>query len=89
MTPEDVMTIGQQALTVTTMLAAPLLLSVLAAGVLIGMLQAATQINEMTLSFVPKLLVMVAALFLAGHWMLGTIVDYTRGLIAGIPAMLG
>ena len=89
MTPEDVMSIGQQALTVTTLLAAPLLLSVLAAGVLIGMLQAATQINEMTLSFVPKLLVMVAALFLAGHWMLGVILDYTRGLIEGIPAMLG
>lgn len=89
MTPEDVMSIGQQALTVTTLLAAPLLLSVLAAGVLIGMLQAATQINEMTLSFVPKLLVMVAALFLAGHWMLGVILDYTRGLIMGIPAMLG
>ncbi|MCU0976228.1 MAG: flagellar biosynthesis protein FliQ [Steroidobacteraceae bacterium] len=89
MTPEDVMSIGQQALTVTTLLAAPLLLSVLAAGVLIGMLQAATQINEMTLSFVPKLLVMVAALFLAGHWMLGVILDYTRGLIMGIPAVLG
>lgn len=89
MTPEEVMSIGQQALTVTTLLAAPLLLSVLAAGVLIGMLQAATQINEMTLSFVPKLLVMVAALFLAGHWMLGVIVDYTRGLFASIPGSLG
>jgi flagellar biosynthetic protein FliQ len=89
MTPEEVMSIGQQALTVTTLLAAPLLLSVLAAGVLIGMLQAATQINEMTLSFVPKLLVMVAALFLAGHWMLGVILDYTRGLFASIPGMLG
>ncbi len=89
MTPEQVMSIGQQALTVTTLLAAPLLLSVLAAGVLIGMLQAATQINEMTLSFVPKLLVMVAALFLAGHWMLGVILDYTRGLFASIPGSLG
>ncbi len=89
MTPEQVMSLGQHALTVTTLLAAPLLLSVLAAGVLIGMLQAATQINEMTLSFVPKLLVMVAALFIGGHWMLGVIVDYARGLIAGIPAMLG
>jgi flagellar biosynthetic protein FliQ len=89
MTPAEVMSIGQQALTVTVLLAAPLLLSVLAAGVLIGMLQAATQINEMTLSFVPKLLVVVAALFLAGHWMLGVIVDYTRGLFGSIPAALG
>lgn len=89
MTPAEVMGIGQQALTVTVLLAAPLLLSVLAAGVLIGMLQAATQINEMTLSFVPKLLVVVAALFLAGHWMLGVIVDYTRGLFGSIPAALG
>lgn len=89
MTPEQVMSLGQHALTVTTLLAAPLLLSVLAAGVLIGMLQAATQINEMTLSFVPKLLVMVAALFVSGHWMLGVILDYTRGLFAGIPALLG
>jgi flagellar biosynthetic protein FliQ len=89
MTPEQVMTLGQQALTVTTMLAAPLLLSVLAAGVLIGMLQAATQINEMTLSFVPKLLVMVAALSLAGNWMLRVIVDYTRELFLAIPSLTG
>lgn len=89
MTPEQVMTLGQQALTVTTLLGAPLLLSVLTAGVLIGMLQAATQINEMTLSFVPKLLVMVAALFVAGNWMLGVIVDYTRGLFLAIPSLLG
>ncbi len=89
MTPETVMTLGQQALTITTLLAAPLLLSVLAAGVVIGMLQAATQINEMTLSFVPKLLVMVVALIVAGNWMLGTIVDYTRSLFGSIPSMLG
>jgi len=89
MTPEQVMTLGQQALTVTTLLGAPLLLSVLVAGVVIGMLQAATQINEMTLSFVPKLLVMVAALFVAGNWMLGVIVDYTRELFLAIPSLLG
>jgi flagellar biosynthetic protein FliQ len=89
MTPEQVMSLGQQALMVTTMLGAPLLLSVLAAGVLIGMLQAATQINEMTLSFVPKLLVMVAALIIAGDWMLGVIVDYTRQLYLAIPSLLG
>jgi len=89
MTPEQVMTLGQQALTVTTLLGAPLLLSVLAVGVLVGMLQAATQINEMTLSFVPKLLAMVAALLVAGNWMLGVIVDYTRELLLAIPSLLG
>ncbi len=71
------------------MLAAPLLLSALVAGVVIGMLQAATQINEMTLSFVPKLLVMVLALFVAGHWMLGLLVDYTRKLFLSIPGLVG
>ena len=89
MTPDAVMTLGQQALIVTTMLAAPLLLAALVSGVVIGMLQAATQINEMTLSFVPKLLVMVVAIFLTGHWMLALIVDYTRQLFQGIPGMLG
>ncbi|TAK52387.1 MAG: flagellar biosynthesis protein FliQ [Gammaproteobacteria bacterium] len=89
MTPETVMTLGQQALTVTTLLAAPLLLSALVAGVVIGMLQAATQINEMTLSFVPKLLVIVAALFVAGHWMLGLLTDYTRDLFMRIPELIG
>ena len=89
MSPDAVMTLGQQALVVTTMLAAPLLLAALVSGVVIGMLQAATQINEMTLSFVPKLLVMVAAIFLTGHWMLGLLVDYTRQLYQSIPGVLG
>ncbi|NNE61846.1 MAG: EscS/YscS/HrcS family type III secretion system export apparatus protein, partial [Woeseia sp.] len=57
MTPETVTTIGQQALWVTMLIAAPLLLSALAVGLLVGMFQAATQINEMTMSFIPKLLV--------------------------------
>lgn len=89
MTPDTVMTLGQQALVVTTMLAAPLLLAALVAGVVIGMLQAATQINEMTLSFVPKLLVMVLAVFVTGNWMLRLLVDYTRQLFESIPSMLG
>ena len=62
MTPESVIIIGQQALVVTAMLSAPLLLAALAAGLIIGMFQAATQINEVTLSFIPKLLVLAAAL---------------------------
>ena len=65
MTPETVLTLGRQALEVTVMLAAPLLLSALVVGLLVGMLQAATQINEMTLSFIPKLGVLALALLAA------------------------
>ncbi len=88
MTPEMVTTIGQQALWVTMLIAAPLLLSALAVGLLIGMFQAATQINEMTLSFIPKLLVLVGALVVAGPWMLSVIVNYTRQLIEQIPTLI-
>ena len=88
MTPEMVTTIGQQALWVTMLIAAPLLLSALAVGLLVGMFQAATQINEMTLSFIPKLLVLVAALVVAGPWMLSVIVNYTRQLMEQIPSLI-
>ncbi len=89
MTPDSVISIGQQALAVTAMLAAPMLLSALAAGLLIGMFQAATQINEMTLSFIPKLLVLVGALYLGGTWMLSLITGYTETLIRSIPTLVG
>lgn len=89
MTPETVTTIGQQALWVTILLAAPLLMSALAVGLLVGMFQAATQINEMTLSFIPKLLVLVIALSIAGPWMLGIITSFTRQLILQIPSLIG
>lgn len=89
MTPEMVMTLGEQALIVMVKLAAPLLLAALATGFIIGMLQAATQMSEMTLSFVPKLLVTVVVLFVAGHWMLGVITGYTRELMAAIPQIVG
>ena len=88
MTPETVTTIGQQALWVTMLIAAPLLLSALAVGLLVGMFQAATQINEMTLSFIPKLLVLVLALVVAGPWILGVIVNYTTQLLQQIPALI-
>jgi flagellar biosynthetic protein FliQ len=71
------------------MLSAPLLLSALAAGLLIGMFQAATQINEVTLSFIPKLLVLAAALYVGGGWMLKTIVGYSESLIRSIPQLIG
>jgi len=89
MTPETVMTIGTHALEVTLLLAAPLLIVALVAGLLIGVFQAATQINEMTLSFIPKLVAMAATLMLAGPWMLKLIVGYTRELFESIPGLVG
>jgi flagellar biosynthetic protein FliQ len=89
MTPEAVMTIAQRALEMTLMLAAPLLLVALVVGLLVGIFQAATQINEMTLSFIPKLIGMATALVIAGPWMLKQLVSYTRVLIESIPSMIG
>jgi flagellar biosynthesis protein FliQ len=89
MSPESVVTVGRHALEMTLMLAAPLLLTALAVGLLVGIFQAATQINEMTLSFIPKLLAMAAVLALTGPWMLRQLVEYTRGLIESIPSMIG
>jgi flagellar biosynthesis protein FliQ len=89
MTPETVMTIGRHALELTVLLAAPLLLVVLAVGLLVGIFQAATQINEMTLSFIPKLVAMAVTLLIAGPWMLSELVSYTRELIQSIPGLIG
>jgi flagellar biosynthesis protein FliQ len=89
MTPELIMTIGQRALEMTILLAAPLLLAALAIGLLVGVFQAATQINEMTLSFIPKLVGMAGTLVVAGPWMLKTIVSYTRELFESIPGLIG
>lgn len=89
MTPETVMSVGRQALEVTALLAGPILLGALIVGLLVGMLQAATQINEMTLSFVPKLAVVGAVLLLAGPWLLGVITDFTIRLLENIPLMIG
>ncbi len=88
MTPEAITSLGQQALWVTALLAAPMLLAALAVGLIIGMLQAATQINEMTLSFIPKLLVLVLALSLAGPWMLQLISNFTKEIFASIPSFI-
>ena len=89
MTPEAVMDLAHSTLTVTALIAAPLLLTALVTGLLIGMLQAATQINEATLSFLPKLLVLVLALFISGPWILRVLIDFTHNLYAGIPAIIG
>ena len=89
MTPETVMTVSQRALEMTLLLSAPLLLTALVVGLLVGVFQAATQINEMTLSFIPKLLGMAVAVVVAGPWMLKLIVSYTRELITSIPSLIG
>jgi flagellar biosynthetic protein FliQ len=89
MTPESIMTIGTRALEITLMLAAPILLVALAVGLLVGVFQAATQINEQTLSFIPKLVAMAATLAFAGPWMLKLIVGYTRELFESIPMLVG
>jgi flagellar biosynthetic protein FliQ len=89
MTPENVMDLAHKTLLVTSLISAPLLLIALITGLLIGMLQAATQINESTLSFIPKLLMLVLTLFVAGPWILRMLIDFTHDLYASIPAMIG
>jgi flagellar biosynthetic protein FliQ len=82
------MTIGQRALEMTLLLAAPLLLVALVTGLIVGAFQAATQINEMTLSFIPKLLATATTLVIAGPWMLKLLVGYTRELFQSIPMLI-
>lgn len=89
MTPDSVMDLGERALQLTVLLSAPILLSALAIGLLVAMFQAATQINEMTLSFVPKLLVTVIVLSMAGPWMLRLIINFTRQTYLQIPELIG
>ena len=89
MSPELVLTVGKQALYVTVLLSAPLLLTALALGLLVSLFQAATQINETSLSFIPKLLGLVAIIYIAGPWMLTLITDYAKDLFASIPSLIG
>jgi len=88
MSPDLVMDIGREALWTIALLLAPMLLAALATGLLIGMFQAATQINEMTLSFIPKLAILILAMAIAGPYMLDLIVTYMRDLVTGIPAII-
>jgi len=89
MTPDSVLDLGQRALEVTTVLGGIVLLPALAAGLLVAMFQAATQINEMTLSFIPKLLVVAAVFVVAGPWMLRVIMTFTLNLYESIPELIG
>ena len=88
MDSQQVFTFGQQALLIMLILSAPLLLTVLAVVLLVSIFQAATQINEMTLSFIPKLLAMFAVLLIAGPWMLTTMLDFMRRLFESIPSVI-
>ncbi len=83
------MNIGQQALLTMLLVSAPLLLVALAVGLLVSIFQAATQINEMTLSFIPKLIAVFVTLVIAGPWMTSLLVDYIRRLFTSIPGIIG
>ena len=83
------MALGQQALFVTLLVSAPLLLVALAVGLLVSIVQAATQINEMTLSFIPKLVALFATMVVAGPWMITMLTDYMRRLFSSIPGLVG
>lgn len=89
MTPETVMELAYRGMQMALMLAAPMLIAALAIGLLVSLFQAATQINEMTLSFIPKILGVFFVLMLAGPYLLQMIIDFTRTLFQNIPMMLG
>ncbi|HBQ03567.1 MAG TPA: flagellar biosynthetic protein FliQ [Halieaceae bacterium] len=89
MGPETVLDIGRQALWLAVLLAGPLLGAALAVGLFIGVIQAATQIQEMTLSFIPKLLALVIVLLVVGPWMLRIIVTFSERLFMDIPGLVG
>lgn len=89
MTPGTVMEIGRQAIEVALLVAAPLLITALVVGLIISVFQAATQINESTLQFVPKLVAIFAALILLGPWMLQYLIDYIQRLFGSIPQLIG
>lgn len=89
MSPDTILDLTRQALVIILMLSLPILLTALVVGLLVGMFQAATQINEMTLSFIPKLFAVVLAILLAGPWMLHLLVDFTTHLFHRIPSLIG
>lgn len=88
MNPEMIMTLGSRALEIALLIAGPILLVGLVTGLVIGAFQAATSINEQTLSFIPKLLAISATLVFAGPWMLKVLMSYTRELIGSIPSLI-
>ena len=89
MTPETIVDIGTKAMYVTALLSAPPLLTALIVGLVVGMFQAATSINEMTLSFIPKVIALAIAMMITGPWMLDTLIGYTRQMFEDIPGLIG
>ncbi len=89
MDAQSVLSAGQHGLWMLLLVSAPVLLVVLVVGLVVSIFQAATQINEATLSFVPKIVGAVAVLAVAGPWMLATLVDYLRQVLMGIPGAVG
>jgi flagellar biosynthetic protein FliQ len=89
MDPQQIFTVGQQALWMLLLVAAPILGVILVVGVVISVLQAATQINEATLSFVPKILAAMATLAIAGPWMVTQLVEYIQRVLQSIPGAVG
>ena len=89
MDPQQVFTFGQQGMYLLLMVSAPVLLTILAVGLIVSIFQAATQLHEATLSFVPKLVAAVAVLAVAGPWMLTTLVEYLQRMLQAIPSVVG
>jgi flagellar biosynthetic protein FliQ len=89
MSPDTVIDLSQKTLYLIALISAPMLLSALAIGLLIGMFQAATSINEQTLSFIPKLLVLLLSILIAGPWMLSLLLNFSRQLYLDIPGLIG
>lgn len=89
MTPESVMVMGMQAIRVGLMISAPLLVAALVTGIIISILQAATQVNEMTMTFIPKILMIVGVAVALGPWMMKIFIEYTRAVFASIPFAIG
>ncbi|WP_114649382.1 flagellar biosynthesis protein FliQ [Pseudothauera hydrothermalis] len=89
MTPTAVVDLGRQAVEVALLVSAPMLLAAVVTGLVISIFQAATQINEMTLSFVPKVVAMFIAMVVAGPWLLTVMTDFIRRLFESIPTLIG
>ncbi len=89
MTPESVMSMGRTALEMTFLVASPVLLVTLVVGLVISVFQAATQINDASLSFIPKVLAVLATFAIAGPWMLTLMTDYMRRVLTGLPGLIG
>lgn len=89
MTPESVMMMGMQAIRVGLMISAPLLVAALVTGLIISILQAATQVNEMTMTFIPKILMIVGVAVALGPWMMKIFIEYTRAVFVSIPFAIG